>query len=68
MPRKGGKAMMTDYEYNDYLDTVKNIIEYGTKENLEHFYKLIITVTNDWDNVRRMDRLHNDRWIISWLY
>lgn len=60
--------MMTDYEYNDYLDTVKNIIEYGTKENLEHFYKLIITVTNDWDNVRRMDRLHNDRWIISWLY
>lgn len=56
---------MTDSQYNDYAERVKEIISAGTKEGLISYYRYIIAQTGDWESVRRIDRYNNDRWNID---
>ena len=56
---------MSDSQYNKYLEEMKNILRYGTKDDLEAFYRKIMAETGDRENLERLDHLHNDRWSID---
>ncbi len=56
---------MSDSQYNEYLARMREIVNYGTKEGLIDFYRMMLSQTGDRENVRRMDSLNNSRWYID---
>ena len=53
---------MSSAQYNAYIKQIEMIVAQGTKEQLQALYAKIIAETGDWDNLHRLDSLHNRKW------
>ena len=57
---------MTNREYNEYMERMDRINDYGTREAMEALYDEILCTTGDRENLHRLDSLHNSRFSIDY--